>query len=77
MIQELEIKLRNLINERYQVIKLDFVRFCKVQAKKYLDDQTQLIRRRIQQTEYESLDQVQDELAQIKNEYAGPKYPGY
>ena len=40
MIQELEIKLRNLIGEKYQVIKLDFVRFCKVQAKKYLDDQT-------------------------------------
>ena len=55
MIQELEIKLRNLMREKYQVIKQDFVRFCKVKAKKYLDDQTQLIRRNIQQAEYESL----------------------
>ena len=77
MIQELEIKLRSELSDKYQVIKQDFVRVCRIKAKAYLDDRTQMIRRSIQQGQYESLDQVQDDLAQIKNEYAGPKYPGY
>lgn len=38
MIQELEFKLRNLIEEKYKDMKKDFIRLCKAQAKKYLDE---------------------------------------
>lgn len=76
-IQELEFKLRLKIGEKYKIKKQDFVRYCQIKAKKYLDEQTQTIRRNIQQAIYESLDAVQDDLNQIKSDYQGPKYPGY
>lgn len=58
-------------------MKKDFIRLCKVQAKKYIDEKTQSVRRGITQQAFESLDQVQDKLEQLKVEYDGPKYPGY
>ena len=47
MIQELEFKLRNQINEKYKGMKKDFIKICKLKAKKYLDEQTQSVRRGI------------------------------
>ena len=76
-IQVLEMKLRNQISDVYRQIKLDCIRFCQIKAKKYLDEQTQYIRRNIQQASYESLDRVQDDLSAIKQDYLGPKFPGY
>ena len=36
-----------------------------------------MIRRGITQQAFESLDQVQDRLEQVKAGYDGPRYPGY
>lgn len=77
VIQDLELKLRAQISEKYRFMKQEFVMFCSGKAKQYLDDQTQAIRRNIQQAGYESLDQVLDDIQQIKDNYFGPKYPGY
>jgi hypothetical protein len=52
-----------------------------MKAKRYLDEKTKAVRRKIQSADYERLEQVQDALSEIKTEYltdgAGPKYPGY
>jgi hypothetical protein len=81
VIQELEIKLRNMISDKFRTIKQEFIRHCQVLAKKYLDQEAQRIRRNIQSAQYESLDQVQDELKLVKANYVAqgkaPVFPGY
>ena len=56
MNQDLEVKLRKDIGDKFKSMKNDFVRVCKQKAKQYLDDKTQIVRRKVQQSEYESLD---------------------
>ena len=50
---------------------------CRLQARKYLDERTQPIRRQLQAGAFESIDEVSDALALVRNEYAGPKFNGY
>jgi hypothetical protein len=40
MIHELELKLRSQIADVYRGIKNEFIRFCQIKAKKYLDEHT-------------------------------------
>ena len=78
---DMEMKLRSQMTEKYHSIKQEFIRFCEIKAKKYLEDSTAAMRKNIQTATYENLTQVQEEVREIKQEYISnpkaPKFPGY
>lgn len=78
--QDLEIKLRNIISEKFKNIKQDYIRHCQAIAKQFLESELQIIRRDIQNCKYDSLDQVWDRLTSLKVNYVSskaPVFPGY
>jgi hypothetical protein len=55
-VQEMEVKLRNQIKEKYKAMKQEFIKHCQALAKKYLEQVSQNIRRNIQNAKYTSLE---------------------
>lgn len=80
-VQEVEIKLRSQIKEKYKGIKGEFIKHCQALAKKYLEQVSQNIRRNIQNAKYVSLDEVLQDLDEMKASYVNqglaPVFPGY
>lgn len=77
MMKELELKLRDQLREKYQDMKRDVLNLCRQQARKYLDDKTQPIRRQLQAGAFESIDEVTDALNNMRSQYDGPKFNGF
>jgi len=56
MIQELESKLRESIGDKFREFKKDFIRMCKMKAKKHIDEKTADIRKGITAQAFDNLE---------------------
>lgn len=69
--------LHNKLRDKYLDLKKDLRHICHEKARKYLTDRTDVMRRKLTQGDYDSVDSVKDELADLQRTYDGPKFNGY
>ena len=63
---EYERMLRDAIGKKSESIKADFVRFCQIKAKEFLEQESERVRRNLNDDKYKNIDAVMEAVEGIK-----------